>query len=220
LLGTTAGPVSPPLRMSAREVSFSLPLGRTSPWHVPHFSTSRGRTSFSKKSPSPTGGSAACPVDRKSAKLNANASKNLKARLVFRKSLQRRTSKASLADDEIVINYASKLPLSSARLDCLPQWPSHRGTGDELTVFFAALHQAELEILAGAPEQKPSSEAKHLSSLGFAKWCFNRVVDCGNMAKSAWTSWQSSAWQSSAGVRFSETKKEIQSCGGGEYANQ
>src|SRR5262245_31507229 len=87
LPATAAGPLSPPWRTSAREVSFSLPLARASPWHPPHFSTRRGRTSFSKNSASAAVGSAVRATgvaDRKQkiAEPSASTVPYLKARLV------------------------------------------------------------------------------------------------------------------------------------------
>src|SRR5580658_3621567 len=84
-----AGPLSPPWRMSASEVSFSLPLGLTSPWHPTHLSTRRGRTSFSKKSAVASGGTATWPVDSKErmskrARTGINDSPDFKASLVFK----------------------------------------------------------------------------------------------------------------------------------------
>src|SRR5262245_5284113 len=53
---TAAGPLSPPLRMSDRELSRRPPLVFSAlPWQLQHFSTSSGRTLFSKNSPSVRG---------------------------------------------------------------------------------------------------------------------------------------------------------------------
>src|SRR4051812_26221920 len=58
LLGTAAGPVSPPARIVSRDVSLRPPLVFSPPWHLRQFAWRIGRTEVSKNATPPTSSAA------------------------------------------------------------------------------------------------------------------------------------------------------------------